>query len=147
MEKERLLTEILLDIEGHKGTLEIAKKEVAKARATVAFWEAHVCSHSAILRDLYKEYSERTGEPVKEVDDFCFDVSPALLWHSMDERPKDDSQILIVDEDGWGTAGRYDADCDFLAAAAGGLADNWDASSQDSWAYIKDLMPKKEATK
>lgn len=147
MEKERLLTEILLDIEGHKGILETAKQELQKAHAAVAFWEAHVCSHSTILRDLYKEYSERTGEPVKEVDDFRFDVSPALLWHSMDERPKDDSQILIVDEDGWGTAGKYDADADYFCSAAGGLADDWDASSTDHWLYIADLLPKEEATK
>lgn len=66
------------------------------------------------------------------------------VWHPKTERPKDESQILIDEGDGDGTAGKYYADGDMLAAAAGGVAADWESWHMDRWAYISDLVPKKE---
>ena len=66
------------------------------------------------------------------------------VWHPKTERPNDESQILIDEGDGFGTAGQYYADGDMLAAAAGGIAADWENWSMDRWAYISDLVPKKE---
>lgn len=143
--RERLATDILLDIAGHRKMVEIAKEKVKEARGTVAFWEAHVCSHLAKLRDLHKELSERTGEPVEdEQDDFCLDISPTIIWHGKDERPEESGYILITDDDDFGTAGWYDAEEDYFSSAAGGIASSWEDEHFPHWAYIKDLVPKKK---
>ena len=143
--RERLVADILGDIAGHEQMVEIAKEEVRKAKGTVAFWEAHVCSHLTILRDLHKELSERTGEPYEEVqDDFHIDVDFSPLWHSKDERPEDDSIVLTVDDDGWGPSGMYYADCGYFAPAAGAKGYKWEESKMTRWAYVEDLLPKKE---
>jgi len=66
------------------------------------------------------------------------------VWHPKTERPKDESQILIDEGDGFCTAGEYYADGDMLAAAAGGIAADWENWHMDRWAYISDLVPKKK---
>lgn len=66
------------------------------------------------------------------------------VWHPKTERPNDESQILIDEGDGCGTAITYYADSDILAAVAGGIADYWENWRMDRWAYISDLVPKKE---
>ena len=66
------------------------------------------------------------------------------VWHPRTERPNDEGQILIDEGDGCGTAGEYYADCDMLAAAADGIAADWENWRMDRWAYISDLVPKKE---
>ena len=66
------------------------------------------------------------------------------VWHPKTERPDDESQILIDEGDGCGTAGQYYADGDMLAAAADGIAADWEDCHMDRWAYISDLVPKKE---
>lgn len=86
----------------------------------------------------------------------CFDREPtnyepnvgelgiALVWHPKTERPDDESQILIDEGDGYGTAGTYYADGDILATAADGISADWEDWHMDRWAYISDLVPKKE---
>lgn len=144
----RTLTDIIFDIGAHEKILEDFKKEVMKARGTAAFYEAHVCSHAAILRDLRKELADRTGKSVEEtmpdIAEILSDVERLVprIWHTKDERPADDSQVLIVDGDGWGTAGEYGASGDFFAAAAGGLCDVWKDWHIERWAYISDLTGK-----
>lgn len=64
------------------------------------------------------------------------------VWHPKAERPKDESQIMIDEGDGCGTAGKYYADCDMLAASAGGIAADWENWRMDRWAYLSDLVPK-----
>ena len=66
------------------------------------------------------------------------------VWHPKTERPDDESQILIDEGDGCGTAGKYYADGDMLAPAAGGIAADWENWHMERWAYISDLVPKKE---
>jgi len=66
------------------------------------------------------------------------------VWHPKTERPDDESQILIDEGDGCGTAGEYYADGDMLAAAADGIAADWEDWRIDRWAYISDLVQKKE---
>lgn len=63
------------------------------------------------------------------------------VWHTSDERPEDDSQVLIVDGDGWGTAGEYNAHDDCLYPAANGSGCDWECGHIARWAYIKDLLP------
>lgn len=66
------------------------------------------------------------------------------VWHPKTERPNDESEIMIDEGDGCGTAGTYYADGDMLAAAADGIAADWEDWRMDRWAYISDLVPKKE---
>ena len=66
------------------------------------------------------------------------------VWHPKTERPNDDGQILIDEGNGCGTAGTYYAYGDMLAAAAGGIAADWENWRMDRWAYISDLVSKKE---
>lgn len=141
--RERLVSDILLDIAGHEEMLEFSRRKAQDGRGIAAYWEAHVCSHAAILRDLHKELSERTGEPT-DYEPNVDELGIALVWHPKTERPDDESQILIDEGDGCGTAGKYYADGDMLAAAAGGIAADWENWHMDRWAYISDLVPKKE---
>lgn len=67
------------------------------------------------------------------------------IWHTNDERPADGSQVLIIDHNGLGTAGDYDADDDSLAADAGGLCDDWKDWHVERWAYIGELTGENEA--
>lgn len=67
------------------------------------------------------------------------------IWHTKDERPADGSHVLIVNGNGCGTAGDYDADGDYFAAAAGGLCDVWKDWHIERWAYIDELTGKNEA--
>lgn len=67
------------------------------------------------------------------------------VWHPKTERPKDESQILIDEGDGDGTAGTYYADGDILATAADGISADWEDWHMDRWAYISDLVPKKDS--
>jgi hypothetical protein len=141
--RERLVSDILLDIAGHEEMLEFSRRKAQDGRGIAAYWEAHVCSHAAILRDLHKELSERTGEPTN-YEPNVGELGIALVWHPKSERPDDESQILIDEGDGYGTAGTYYADDDMLAAAADGIASDWENLRMDRWAYISDLVPKKE---
>lgn len=68
----------------------------------------------------------------------------SCVWHPTTDRPDDESQILIDEGDDYGTAGKYYADGDMLAAAAGGVAADWENWHMDRWAYVSDLVPKKE---
>lgn len=68
----------------------------------------------------------------------------SCVWHPKTERPDDEGQILIDEGDGCGTSGKYYADGDMLAAAAGGIAADWENWRMDRWAYVSDLVPKKE---
>lgn len=63
------------------------------------------------------------------------------VWHTSDERPEDDSQVLIIDHNDLGTAGDYGAEGDYFAADAGGVCDDWNEWHITRWAYIKDLLP------
>lgn len=102
--RERLVSDILLDIAGHEEMLEFSRRKAQDGRGIAAYWEAHVCSHAAILRDLHKELSERTGEPT-DYEPNVGELGIALVWHPKTERPDDESQILIDEGDGCGTAG------------------------------------------
>lgn len=137
------MSDILIDIAGHEEMLEFSRRKAQDGRGIAAYWEAHVCSHAAILRDLHKELSERTGEPT-DYEPNVDELGIALVWHPKTERPKDESEILIDEGDGCGTAGTYYADGDMLAAAADGIAADWENWRMDRWAYISDLVPKKE---
>jgi len=83
-------------------------------------------------------------EAVREYLEVGAMFQQSRVWHPKTERPDDEGQILIDEGDGCGTAGTYYADGDMLAAAADGIAADWEDWRMDRWAYISDLVPKKE---
>jgi len=92
--------------------------------------------HMNKLFDMADEYSKKRCTSVGQ--------QSGTAWHPKTERPKDESQIMIDEGDGCGTAGTYYADGDMLAAAADGIAADWEDWHMDRWVYIGDLVPKKE---
>lgn len=65
------------------------------------------------------------------------------VWHPKSKQPDNDSHILIVNDYGIGTAGVYDADLDFFAPTGMGRGRRWNDWNLARWAYISDLVPKK----
>ncbi len=83
-------------------------------------------------------------EAVKEYLEVGAAFQQLRVWHPKPERPEDESHVLIVNDYGCGTAGKYSEDGDYFAADAGGIAADWEEWQMDSWAYIGDLVPKKD---
>ena len=66
------------------------------------------------------------------------------VWHPKSKLPDNDSHILIVNDYSIATAGVYYADLGFFAPTGMGRARRWNDWNLDRWAYISDLVPKKE---
>jgi len=91
--------------------------------------------HMNKLFDMADEYSKKRYTSVGQ---------QSRVWHPKAERPEDGGHILIVDGKGMGTAGVYYAELEYFAPTGMGRGRNWDEWSLDHWAYVSDLVPKKE---
>lgn len=103
-----------------------------------------ICSHGFYAYHKDDREHPIPKDAVREYLEVGAMFQQSRVWHPKTERPDDESQIMIYDGDGFGTAGQYYADCDMLSAAAGGIAADWESWIMDCWAYISDLVPKKE---
>lgn len=67
----------------------------------------------------------------------------ANVWHDASEEPQIDSNIVVVDEDGqWWDIQPYDGEYDGYGDLTGWRCCVAHYNNIQSWAYIRDLLPK-----